>query len=217
MTPAQALDYLRRRHNESSSTNSYWSDDEIYSLITAREHEACAILGLIEATDTSTTTVASTQAYSWPSDAVDLKTVFYDGTLLSELSFREWENEKQAGGTTPTGTPEGFVSWNRQVLLVPTPNAAKTLTFYYEKLPSTVSAAGTIDLPTVLHYPLMDGVLALMYAKAQNSSLMTHYENLWQKHMIQTFPVYKLREKQRGRARVLIDSDTSPGTSHGVK
>ena len=217
MTLAQALDFLRYRMNEQGSSSPYYQDQEIYQIISSRAQVACSVLGLIEATDTSTSTVIGTQAYAWPSSAVTIVNVLYDGVKLQEMTFREWEEEK-ASGTTPSGTPIGYVLFNREILLIPKPSAVAVLTVYYEGVhPWITVSTATIDLPPELHSALMEGCLADMYAKALNTTMATFYENKWTGHMQVTFPNFKLRSSQRSRAKVLIDSDTAPLTDHGVR
>lgn len=214
MTLTQFTTLCRNRLN--ALTDSYWSDSEIWALLVSRINQALAIIGYIEATDTSTTTVASTQAYSWPSTASNIVSVLYDGDRLQEITFREWEMEKN-NGTTPSGTPQMYVNWNRQVLLVPTPSAAATLTFYYEKMESLYSTANdTINFPVTLQDALADGVIADMFAKSQNITMSRFYEEKWINHMKVTFPVYKYRQKNRGRTKILNDADTNNSTSHGI-
>ncbi len=217
MNLSQALDFLRYRMNEQGSASPYYADQELYQLISARAQVACSVLGLIQATDTSTTTVIGTQAYAWPTQAVTIVNVLYDGVKLQEMTMREWEEEK-ASGTTPTGTPIGYVLFNRQIIIIPAPSDTKTLTVYYESLhPWITASTDTINLPTELHSALMEGVLADMYAKALNTQMATFYENKWTGHMQVTFPNFKLRSSQRSRAKVVIDSDTAPLTDHGVR
>lgn len=214
MTLSQFTDFVRNRHNAVSDSN--WGDPEIYALITGRCNEVLSIIGLLEDTDTSTT-VASTQAYSIPTDCVAIKALLYNGSLLSPISFKEWELEK-SNGTTPTGTPTKYVVWNSQVLLIPTPDAAQTLTFYYEKMHPYIenSSQTTIDIPAPLHFRLADGVLADMFAKDLNAQMLTHYETKWLQVHIPAFYAYASRMKRRGRFRVVQDADTSLNTDYGV-
>ena len=214
MTLTEFVTYCRQRLNAVGDT--YWSDAEIWGLISSRTNQALGVIGYIEGTDTSTSTVASTQAYDWPSDCAAIVSLLYNGKRLQEITFREWESEKN-NGTTPTGEPEKYVNWNRQVLLVPTPDAANTLTFYYEKMFTLIdSAVDTVDFPAVLHDALADGVIADMFAKSQNQRMAEFYESKWAGHMKVTFPTYKYRQKNRGRVKILIDADSSPSTSNGV-
>lgn len=215
MTLAQFVDYVRNRHN--AVNDNHWSDAEIYAMITARANEVLTIIGLIEATDTSTTTVASTQSYSIPSDANRLRAVLYDGELLQSVDFREWETEK-AGSTTPEGTPTKYVQWNEQVLLIPIPDDAKTLTFYYYKEHPFIDGTTqtTIDIPSELHYRLADGVIADMFAKDLNPNMFDRYENKWINVHIPAFYKYLSMKKRNGRARIVGDSDSLSATDFGV-
>jgi hypothetical protein len=212
VTLAQALDFLRNRHNEAGYSLQYWGDTELYALISARAQVLAAILGLIEDTDTATTTVASTQAYDWPSDASAVVKVLYDGTALKQTTFEAWELEKSSG-TTPEGTPERYLNWNRQVILIPTPDAAETLTFYYEPYhPWITTSAGTITVPAELHAVIMDGCLGDMYAKIQNAQMCQLYEGKWNQHLATTVPQYKVRVRYRDGVKTVIDADTNPQT-----
>lgn len=218
MTLSQALDYLRARFNEYSSATSYWTDAELLGLITARSQSICSILGLSENTNTSTSTVIGTQSYSWPTNATALHKVLYNGPALQEISFDDWENEKQGGGTTPSGTPTQFVPWNRTILLVPIPNAVKILTFYFESGQSVMTlSTDTWVIPEALHYETLDGVLADMSAKIPNPTMIQLYEGKWQFHMMCTFPMYRYRQRNRQRAKPIRDADTLQSTAHGVK
>lgn len=215
MTLSQFLDFVRNRHN--AATDSNWSDAEIYALATGRCNEILSIIGLIEATDTSTTTVSGTQAYSIPSNFISIKALLYNGNMLSPISFKEWESEK-ANGTTPTGTPTYYVIWNRQVLLIPKPDAAYTLTFYGEKLHPLIdnSSQTTIDIPAALHYRLADGVICDMAMKDENINMARFYEEKWLNVHIPAFYRFVYLQKRRGKFRVVADADTLVNTDYGV-
>lgn len=215
MTLAQAVSYCRNRHN--AATDSNWSDSEIYALITARCDEIVSIIGLIEGTSTSTTTVSGTQAYSFPTNFITIKSLLYNGEKLTPISFDDWESQK-AGGVTPTGKTQFFVVWNNQVLLIPTPDNAYTLTFYGEKEHTFIDNATqtTIDIPSVLHFRLCDGVIADMAAKDENFNMMKIYEDKWLNHHIPAFHRYVFLHKRRGRFRTVTDADTTISTEFGV-
>jgi len=215
VTLSQLLDYVKNRHRE-PTTSGNWTDVEIFSLVTARSNEVLGIIGLIEATDTDTS-VASTQAYDFPTDAVALKAVLYDGNLMQPITFREWEVEK-SGGETPEGTPSKWVNWNRQMLLVPIPSTAgDTITIYYEKEHAVITqATDTWSIPSVLHYRIADGVLADMYAKDLNVGMAKMYEDKWLGVHMDAFYDYKAKIKRRGRFLVTGDSDTMMETEFGI-
>lgn len=216
MTLAQALDYCRNRHNAASDSN--WSDQEIYALMTARCNEILSIIGLIEAVDTSTTSTAATQGYAFPSNVVFVKKVLYDGYPVKLISLRESESLKE-GNTTASGRPEYAYEWNKTLYFIPVPDTSSdTITMYVEKLHPYIdnSAQSTIDLPAVLHYRMLDGVIADMFSKDLNQGMVTHYETLWnQKHM-PAFWQYKMALKYRGQIPTVIDGDTNSMSDKGL-
>lgn len=214
MTITEFVDYVRNMHNATSDSN--WSDSEIYQLCKAKANEVLSLIGLVEATDT-TVSVASTQAYAYPTSAIVIRRVLYSGKALKRLSFREWEARK-VSGTNPTGTPSEYVLWNNQILMVPTPTAsADTITIYSEKEQSAISSASsTIDLPTVLHGRLAEGVISLMYAKDLNPSMATFFENRWDNVHLPAFREFKLRRREGYGAFMVADSDTALNTDFGV-
>lgn len=215
MTLSQFEDFVRNRHNAATDTN--WSAAEIRALTTGRCNEILSVIGLLEGTDTSTTTVASTQAYSFPSNFITIKALLYNGKLLSPISFKEWEDSK-ANGVTREGEPTTYVVWNNQVLLIPVPDNAYTLTFYGEKLHPFIdnSTQTTIDIPEALHYRLADGVIADMAAKDQKWDMLRIYEDKWLNVHMPAFYKYAYLHKRRGRFRTVTDADTTITTDYGV-
>ena len=215
MTLSQFVTYVRNRHN--AATDSNWSDPEIYALATGRCNEICSIIGMLEGTDTSTTTVSGTQAYSFPTNFITVKALLYNGELLQPISFKDWESEK-AGGVTPTGKSTKYVVWNSQVLLIPTPDAAYTLTFYGEKEHPLIdnSTQLTIDIPSVLHYRLANGVIADMASKDENWNMFNTFQGIWSNQDIPAFQRYAFLRKRRGRVRDVTDADTTITTDLGV-
>ena len=216
MTLAQFLTVVRRRHNAES--DSFWSDAEIYELITNRCNEVLSIIGLLEATDTSQTTTASTQAYDYPSDAVVINQVNHKANRLKRINFRKWEHFKT--DTTPhSGKPEYWVPWKRQILMVPIPDtSSEAITIYYYKDHTYIDnvAQTTIDLPAVLHAHLVHGVLADMFAKELNGNLAGYYENKWQGVSMPAFYKFKAREEFATGFMPTGDADTEDMTNLGV-
>lgn len=215
MTLAQAIDHVRRRHNASSDAN--WSDAELYTLITARCNEILSVIGLIEALDTSITTVAATQSYAFPTNVVFIKKVLFDGYPVQNISPREAETLKE-GNVVPSGRPEYWYEWNKTIYFIPTPSSAATVTLFAEKEHPFIdnSAQTTIDIPSILHARMLDGVLSDMFSKDLNQAFMVHYENLWnQKHM-PAFHRYKMLLKYRGQIPPVIDPDSQQVSDKGI-
>jgi hypothetical protein len=214
MTVTEFVDYVRNMHNASSDSN--WSDSEIYSLIRSRAQEALSIIGLVEATST-TTSVSGTNAYDYPTNVVVVRRVLYDGIALKQITFREWESRK-VSGTDPSGTPTEYVLWNNQIILVPTPSTSSdTITIYSEKQQSAItSTSSTIDVPEVLHYRLADGVIGQMFIKDLNPQMATFFENKWNTIHIPAFREFKMRRRHGYQTVIAADSDASLNTSFGV-
>lgn len=214
MTLTQFLEVVRRRHNAES--DSYWSDDEIYQLITNRINSLLAKVPLLEATTTDTS-VADQQAYDFPSDATTIRQVSYDGERCKRISFRQWELYRARSGD-PTGTPEMWVKWNRQINLVPIPDTAgDTVTIYYYKEHPYIdgSTQTTIDIPSVLHPRLVSGVLSDMFAKDLNHQMSSYYEQIWLREDVPAIQEFKSDEESDGSFDVLGDADSDVVTDLG--
>lgn len=207
MTLDQFVATVRRRHNAVSDSN--WSDDEIYELITHRCNEILSYIGLLQDISTSTSTLG-TQTVSYPSSASSIKQVEYKNRRLKRLTFDQWNRFKTNNTTQPSGTPTMFAVWNRTIYLIPIPSASSdTITVYYYKEHPYIdgNTQTTIDIPSVLHAHLVHGVLADMFAKDLNVQFNQIYETKWEKS-ISIFQRYKADEEDAGQAQTVIDSDT---------
>ena len=215
MTLSQAIDFVRNRHNAASDSN--WSDAEIYSLITGRCNEILSVIGLLEAIDTSITTTAALQEYAFPTNVVSIKKVLYDNYPVKIISLRESESLKE-GNVVASGRPEYCYQWNNKLYFIPIPSEVKTVTLFAEKQHPFIdnSTQTTIDIPTVLHYRMLDGVLSDMFAKDLNQGMTTHYENLWNQKHIPAFWMYKMQNKYKGQAPTVIDVDTNVMSDKGI-
>ena len=218
MTLSQAIDFVRNRHNAASDSN--WSDAELYALMTGRCNEILSIIGLIEDIDTSLTGVTGQQNYAFPSGVVDVKKVLFNGYPVKQISIRESESLKE-GNVTASGRPEYFYEWKKNLYFIPVPSASEngdTITLYVEKEHPFIDnvTQTTIDIPSVLHYRMLDGVLCDMFIKDLNQGMATHYETMWnQKHM-PAFWLYKMNLKYRGQAPTVIDVDTNTISDKGL-
>lgn len=210
MTLAQFVDVCRRRHNAESDT--YWSDEEIYQLITNRCNEVLSVIGLLEALDETNVSVVGTQTIAYPTDATTIRQVDYDGSRLRRITFRQWNEFKNRNDPpTPQGTPSMFFTWNRQIYLVTIPaSAGDTISIWYYKEHPYIdnSAQTTIDIPSVLHSHLVPGVVADMFAKELNQSMLQFYENRWVNVSMPVFRKFKAQEEEGGQFSIIGDADT---------
>lgn len=215
MTLSQFVSFVRNFHNAATDPN--WSDTEIYALTTARANQIESIIGLIEGTNTSTTTIVGTAAYNFPTNFNTIKALLYNGEKLQPISFDDWESQK-ANGITPTGKSLYYVVWSNQVILVPTPDNAYVLTFYGEKTHPFIDnlTQTTIDIPEVLHPHLANGVIADMAAKDEKFDMQRIFEEKWINQGIPACERYRFLKKRRGRFKTVTDADTTINTEFGV-
>jgi hypothetical protein len=88
----------------------------------------------------TTTTVASTQEYSLPTDFVRVEgpTVKYDNTILTRREYADLFSSYQ--DLTTEGNPSTYYLRGDNIGLFQVPNAAKTLKFLYRKQLTAMSA-----------------------------------------------------------------------------
>lgn len=210
MTLSNFIDFVRNRHNATSDTN--WSDSEIRALITSRCNEALSYIGMIEDTTTASS-VSGTQGYNFPTNATEIYQINYKARRLKRITFQEWEAYKNET-TTISGRPTKYVIWENQYHLIPIPDTSSdTITIYYYKEHPEIDAVTqtTIDIPSVLHPHLANGVIADMYAKDLNQAMFREYEGIWRDKSIPAFLAYKANYREGGQFHVLGDSDNNHG------
>lgn len=210
MTLSAFENYVRNRHN--AIGKGFWSSEEIFQILTAKCQEALSYIGLLEAEDTSITTVASTGSYNLPTEFETVVEVLYNGDPLELINFAEWRGYRQTGGSTIEGTPEAFTIFARKLFLIPTPSAAETVTIYGEKRHGDITAStDTFSMPDITHFALADGVIADMYAKDEKPALYDRYNKKWENHIDTTFRTYKRAHKRRARGARVIHVETGMG------
>lgn len=215
MTVTQVLDYIKNIHNEANAATPNWSDQELYALIEAKCNQILTVIGLVEGKTTSAT-VIGTADYAFPTDFIRIRRVWYNGQPLKYITFRQYE-ARQPSGVAPSGQPREFLIWNNNITVTPTPDAIGTLTFFGEKQQSAITnGSDTIDIPSVFHPALCDGVISDMFVKDENPNLASIYEQRWVGIHIPSMREFVKRRRRRGMPSVVIDSDSSMETEYGV-
>lgn len=209
MTPQEIIAAARRGYNASSS-DPFFSDAQMYEWVYQASMELAKEGFLIEKVFT-TTTVAGTQGYAYPTNVFAIKRITYDGEPLRHLAQRE--DDLLTGGDqdiTTQGTPEGFVDFNQTIDLRPYPDAAVTLKIWGYAHPSGVpTATSTLDLPDEWHIHLTNFILREMSAKNKNYEGARYYAAEWEKTVEQARRFQK--RKQRGMEfRVVQNVDILP-------
>jgi hypothetical protein len=193
MTSVEVETAARQQYNAVGDTN--WSQSEIMSLIYAACLDMARKSFIIEDVFSSST-VASQQEYSYPTNVISIKRVTYAGAKLEKISFKEDDyltGQNQA--TTATGTPTHYAEFNNTIYLRPTPSAVGTLKVFAFVEPQAVTTTSTLEIPTLFHMDLVDFVLSRMYAKDKDFNSAQYFQGLWADHIMEAKKYVKRRYK----------------------
>lgn len=196
MTPVDVAEFARQQYN--AVNDSFFADEELYRHIWHAQNILAREAKVIENTYT-TTTVASQQEYTFPTNAIAIKRITWNGMRLTPITFREddWLTGFNAA-TTSTGTPSSYAIFDRVIYLRPLPSAAYTLKLFTFDEPGEVSSTSTLDVPTDLHLELTSFLLWKMSLKDQNFDAAQYYEQQWKEAV--------LRARAWARKRQTADS-----------
>lgn len=195
---SQLLTMARQRIN--AIGDSFWSDAELYDAIYQAQMDLALETRCIQQVYTSTT-VASTQQYSKPTNTITIKRVEYNGYKLEPITMREDDAITLSNAaTTSTGVPEYYFEWGDSIYLRPIPSDANTLKIYSINMPQAVSATSTLEVPTRYHLDILHYMIYVMLAKDEQVAQAANYYALWEKA--------KFRAKKFERVRLRNDSST---------
>jgi hypothetical protein len=184
MTALEINTAARQRYN--AVGDDFWSDAEMYLLI----YQACcqmAANGLVIEQTFSTTSVTGQQEYTFPTTAVDIKRVTYDGRKLFPIDFRDDDVLTALNqATTSTGTPSSYAVWNRILYLRDIPGSSGlVIKIFCNIAPSSVTSTTTLEIPTIFEMAPVFFMLSEMSAKNKNYSGASYYRDLWRQEIIE--------------------------------
>jgi hypothetical protein len=196
MTPGEVVTFARQQYNAVGDT--FFSDPEMYSLVKIAQTELANAAKCIERVY-STTTVAGTQSYAFPTLATEIKRITYDGYNLEPATFREDDLlTAYDQDTTTRGTPRHFFTWNQTIYLRPIPDSALTLQIFSINAPDDVSSTSTLDVPTLFHLDLADFLLWKMAVKDKNWSAADYFKKVWDERVGNSQAVWKKHKRAAG-------------------
>lgn len=212
MTPTELITYIRQRHN--AVGDNFYSDSEILAYV----YDACLQMGrefVIERTYT-TTTVAGTREYSYPTNTIAIKRVTYDGAKLKPFNFREDDLITGLYETTASqGTPQFYAVWNETLYLRPIPDAARTLKIYSFNEPQVITTTSTLEIPTQFHVDTADYVIAMLQAKEQNYEGSRYWMQNWEKRLLK-IRQWSMKRLRRDANAHVINVEATPETYLGT-
>jgi len=200
MTPAEIIEAARNRYN--AIGDNFFSDTELYEVIYGL---CCEIIsdGLVIEGKYSTTTVASQQEYDFPTNAINIRRMTYDGKKIEQITFEEADQKyTNSAGTYGSGTPRHYVLWNRVIYLFPVPDDTKTLLIYSHDNQQTISNTATISLPAIFHPVIVEGLVAEMAFKDKNFAASDRARNKFTEMKILRIREY--RRSKRGDSPAMV-------------
>lgn len=179
MTTTQLENAARRRLNATDET--FWSSTEIIEdCLYFAMMDLCTEVKCYETT-ASTSSVAGTQTYAYPSGAIEIKRIWYDNQPLELIPEREKDSLQLNATTQPEGRPTHYRVWGANYRLFPTPDEVKTISLDIVSEPGTVASGTTISsiIPVQFHPRLVNGMVYYMVMKEADDPRITVFENRW--------------------------------------
>lgn len=178
MTPTELETYVRQRYN--AVGDNFFPQAEIFNFFWKAQMELAIEFDVIKRVYT-TSTVISQRAYDWPTNAIKLSRMTYEGEPLTPNDFVD--DDAYTGGDedeTSTGRPCNYQQFGNSFYLRPIPSAVGTIKLYTSDMPSVPTSAGTLDVPTQYHVFLADYALHAMCSQDQNAAMADRYLSYWQ-------------------------------------
>jgi hypothetical protein len=214
-TPDQIQSDARRKYNAVGDT--FFVDDDFYDLIYEAEtilaEEAMVIQNIYTATS-----VADQREYAWPTTAMAIKRIEFDGNKLRYMTFREDDafTISQAD-TTESGTPDYYSLWDRTIFLRPIPSTASlTIKIYTYDRPTLLSSGSSnLATPEYFRKDIVTFCVANMAMKDGNEAVANMYFQKWERAVKAAIRWQKKRLGADG-PKVVKNVDCLPSTYLGV-
>lgn len=182
MTPQELITACRRQYN--SVGDSFFSDSELLDIIYDAETRLSEEAITIENSYT-TSTVVNQQDYAYPTNAISIMRISYNGAKLQKITMQE-DDELTIynSATTVSGTPRYYFIWSNQIYLRPIPSAIGTLKIFTYNKPALATLITTFDTPSEYHTRLIDYVLSRMALKDENFNASDRYSSRWDRNIL---------------------------------
>lgn len=179
-TPAQIEASARAKYNAVGDT--FLNSEEFYDLIYEAETILAEEAFVIEKTYSSVS-VASQREYAWPTLAISIKRIEYDGTKLTYSTFREDDNVTTSRtDTTTIGRPTIYQLWERNFYLRAIPDTDDLVIKVFSYDMPNLQSSPTANLDTPEHYKkdIINYVVANMAMKDGNVNVAQQYFLRWE-------------------------------------
>lgn len=213
MLPSDVINSARDMYN--ATGDSFFSDTLMYYWVWQACHEMAKETWLIESSF-SQNTVAATQAYAYPTNAIAIKRVTVNGKKLKRITFREDDAVTLSNSNAATqGQPSYYTDFGFSINLRAIPDGIYPMVIYfYSDQPQITAGTTPILLPLLFHFDLVDYVLFRMFMKDKDSENGQFHYTAWLKH-IKDAMKYKNRLKRSDSFATVQSEDTLPVTILG--
>lgn len=180
MTPTELETYIRQRYN--AVGDNFFPQAEIFNFLWEAQLELANEFDCVEKVY-STTAVANQRVYDWPTNAIKLFRMTFDGEPVEPNDFTD--DDSYTGGNeneTITGRPYWYQQFGTNFYLRPTPGSAEAglvIKLYTFDMPSVPTSVGTLDVPVQYHPFLSNYALYAMCSQDQNASMADRYLDKW--------------------------------------
>jgi hypothetical protein len=178
-TLSDIVNQCRQRYN--AVGDKYFSDTELFDLVYDAEMELALATDGFENVYTASTVIGQRE-YDYPTSALKLDRVTYEGKRLISTNFIEDDAATGADeDTASTSAPNIYQIFKDRIYLRPVPSAVGTLKIYAAILPATLTAiTDSLTAPERYRPMIKDFVMARMFSKDKNAGMTTYYDNRWQ-------------------------------------
>jgi hypothetical protein len=204
MTPSEINQAIRQRYN--AVGDDFFSNQLVWDLIYQAQMIMANECFAIERKYTSTST-AGTRELDYPTSAIAIRRVEYDGEKLAPVSI---DQDPKTSTTEVTGDPRQYAIWNNEIILYPTPSATgDTITIYTYNEPQPVTSSSTLEVPTEYHLAIIDFGLSIFYAKDGNPQMAQYHDNRW-REQLERIKRTRAKKKRGDQLAVVRDAEDVP-------
>lgn len=210
MTPAQIVTAARNKTNASSDT--FYSDTELYGLIDEAILELFGSEYTLEDVDTSISTVSGTRSYTLPASTISIKRIEWGDEPLTKIDgFRDDDSlTADNPNTTATGTPRFWYEFADLIYLRPIPDSVATLRLFRFKAPTLITTATqTIQVPVQFHRGITSYLAAQQSLKDEDYPAADRHISRWDK-TVEAFKSWAHRRKITGGFRTVKAEELYP-------
>lgn len=210
MDLVDVLDMARQQYNAVGDT--FYADSELLRYAYAGCQELAREALVIENIETiSGGSVASQQAYNYPTRVISIKRITYDGKPLKPVNFRDdYALSLDNSATVSTGTPQFYYLWDGQINLRPIPDtSALVIKVYAFKEPAELATtAAVLEIPTMFHTNLVDYILSRMYMKDCNPQMGKMFYEVWRSQGVEAAKKWQRKRVRGDQFAAVQDEET---------